>query len=95
MRHLTFYSAEESKIQGADSKTKAEQIATSEHTQWLESLTIASSSALYIGDFGEQVVFGAEPCMTTEVHGALIEGFRAKDKDTSSAGPSTNVHRQV
>ena len=33
---------------------------------------------LGITSLENKIVFSAEPCMTTEVHGALIEGFRAK-----------------
>ena len=33
---------------------------------------------LGIPSLENKIVFSAEPCMTTEVHGALIEGFRAK-----------------
>lgn len=33
---------------------------------------------LGITSLENKIVYSAEPCMTTEVHGALIEGFRAK-----------------
>lgn len=59
---------------------QTQQHSTSEHTQWLEfPLTWAHQvKRLGIPSLENKIVFSAEPCMTTEVHGALIEGFRAK-----------------
>lgn len=59
---------------------QTQQHSTSEHTQWLEfPLTWAHQvKRLGIPSLENKIVFSAEPCMTTEVHGAVIEGFRAK-----------------